>query len=58
MGKFYDESILPQEMRRNFDVYDRIERLGIPMGSFDEDVKSLAGAGIAGAVFHESGSCW
>ena len=25
------------------------------MGSFDEDVKSLAGAGIAGAVFHESG---
>ncbi len=55
MGKFYDESIIPQEMRRDFDVYDRIEKLGIPMGSFDEDVNSLAGAGIAGAVFHESG---
>lgn len=55
MGKFYNESIIPQEMRRDFSVYDRIEKLGIPMGSFDEDVKSLAGAGIAGAVFHESG---
>ncbi len=55
MGKFYNESIIPQDMRRDFDVYDRIKQLGIPMGSFDEDVKSLAGAGIAGAVFHESG---
>lgn len=55
MGKFYDESIIPEEMRRDFDVYDRINKLGIPMGSFDEDVKSLAGAGIAGVVFHESG---
>ncbi len=55
MGKYYDESIIPGEMRRDFDVYDRIKELGIPMGSFDEDVNSLAGAGIAGAVFHESG---
>ena len=29
--------------------------LGIPLGSFDEDVVSLAGAGIAAAVVHESG---
>lgn len=55
MGKFYDQSIIPQELRRDFDVYDRIKKLGIPMGSFAEDVKSLAGAGIAGVVFHESG---
>lgn len=55
MGKFYDQSIIPQEMRRDFDVYDRINKLGIPMGSFDEDVNSLKGAGIAGVVFHESG---
>ncbi len=55
MGKFYNESIIPQEIRRDFDVYDRINKLGIPMGSFDEDVTSLAGAGIAGVVFHESG---
>jgi hypothetical protein len=55
MGKFYEQSIIPQEIRRDFDVYDRISKLGIPMGSFDEDVKSLAGAGLAGVVFHESG---
>lgn len=42
-------------MRRDFDVYDRISKLGISIGSFDVDVKSIAGAGIAGVVFHESG---
>ena len=31
MGKYYDNSIIPQEMRRDFDVYDRIEKLGIPI---------------------------
>ena len=55
MSKFYDEALLPDELRRNFDVYDRIQELGIPLGSFDEDVVSLAGAGIATAVVHESG---
>ena len=55
MSKFYDEALLPDELRRNFDVYDRIKELGIPMGSFDEDVVSLEGAGIAAAVVHESG---
>ena len=55
MSKFYDEALLPDELRRNFDVYDRIRELGIPMGSFDEDVISLAGAGIAATVVHESG---
>ena len=55
MGKFYDEALLPDELRRNFDVYDRIRELDIPLGSFDEDVVSLAGAGIAAAVVQESG---
>ena len=55
MSKYYDEALLPDELRRNFDVYDRIRELGIPLGSFNEDVISLAGAGIAAAVVHESG---
>ena len=55
MSKFYDEALLPDELRRNFDVYDRIRELGIPLGSFSEDMVSLEGAGIAGAVVHESG---
>ena len=55
MSKYYDDALLPDELRRNFDVYDRIRELGIPLGSFDEDVVSLAGAGIAAAVVHESG---
>ena len=55
MSKFYDGALLPDELRRNFDVYDRVRELGIPLGSFDEEVVSLAGAGIAAAVVHESG---
>ena len=55
MGKFYDEAKIPDALRRNHDVYDRIKQLGIDLGSFDEDVTSLAGKGIAGAVIHESG---
>ena len=55
MGKHYDEAGIPSEMRRDFDVYDRAGKLGIELGSFEEDVVSLAGARIAGAVLHESG---
>ena len=55
MGKHYDEALIPDELRRNFDVYDRIRTLGIDVGTFEEDVVSLAGEGIAGAVIHESG---
>ena len=55
MGKFYDDALLPDELRRGYDVYDRIRELGIPLGSFDEDVVSLEGAGIAAAVVQESG---
>ena len=55
MGKHYDQSVIPQELRRNYDVYDRIKQLGIDLGSFDEHVRSLEGRNIAGAVIHESG---
>ena len=55
MGKFYDNSIIPDHLKREFDVYDRINELKIEMGSFDEDVKDLKGANICGIIFHESG---
>jgi hypothetical protein len=55
MGKYYDEALIPAELRRTFDVYDRIRALQLPLGSFETDVVSLANAGIAGAVIHESG---
>ncbi len=55
MGKYYNESIIPAELRRNFDVYDRVKKLGIDLGTWEDNVKSLAGAGIAGVVFSESG---
>ena len=55
MSKYYDEALIPAELRRNFDVYDRIRALQLPLGSFETDVVSLANAGIAGAVIHESG---
>ena len=55
MGKFYDESIIPAELRRNFDVYERIQQLGIDLGTFEQHVGTLKGRNIAGAVIHESG---
>ena len=55
MSRFYEDAIIPQELRRDFDVYDRVNSLGIDLGSFDESVGSLKSAGIAGVVFHEGG---
>lgn len=55
MGKFYDAAIIPSELRRDFDVYDRVREAGIDLGSFEENVTSLEGRNIAGAVIHESG---
>jgi hypothetical protein len=55
MSKYYDEALIPAELRRTFDVYDRIRALQLPLGSFETDVVSLANAGIAGVVLHESG---
>jgi hypothetical protein len=55
MGTYYDQAPIPNELRRTFDVYDRIKELGISLGSFEENVRSLEGRNIAGAVFQESG---
>ncbi len=55
MGTFYDNSIIPDHLKRNFDVYDRINKLGIDLGTFEAEVTSLKDAGISGIVFHESG---
>jgi hypothetical protein len=55
VGTFYEQSIIPAELRRSYDVYDRIKELGIDLGTFDQHVISLQGRGIAGAVMHESG---
>lgn len=55
MGKFYESSIIPAELRRTYDVYDRIRELGIDLGAFEERVGSLKGRNIAGIIFHESG---
>ncbi|MCH8236265.1 MAG: hypothetical protein IIC29_09105, partial [Chloroflexi bacterium] len=55
MGRYYDEGIVPDELRRDFDVYDRIAQLGVELGTFEDTVVSLAGANIPGAVIHESG---
>ena len=55
MGKHYDNANIPAELRRDFDVYDRLGELGIDLGSFDDGVISLADQGIAHMVFHEYG---
>ena len=55
MGKYYDQAAIPDELRRNYDVYDRIKKLGIILGTFEEHVRSLEGRNIAGAVVQESG---
>src|ERR671933_985777 len=55
VGKFYDQSIIPPELRRTDDVYDRIRQLGIDLGTFEQHVGSLKGRNIAGAVIHQSG---
>lgn len=55
VGKFYEESIIPAELRRNCDVYERIKKLGIDLGTFEKNVITLQGRGIAGAVIHEGG---
>ena len=58
MSKYYDEALIPVEMRRNYDVYERIKTLKIDLGTFEENVTSLKGGVIAGVIFHESGLAW
>ena len=55
MGKYYDQAAIPDALRRTYDVYDRIKQLGINLGTFEENVRSLEGRNIAGAVVQESG---
>jgi hypothetical protein len=55
VGSFYDHSIIPAELRRDYDVYDRIRNLEIDLGGFDKHVSSLQGVNIAEVVIHESG---
>ena len=35
MSIFYDNSIVPNELKRNFDVYDRIKELNIDQNKAD-----------------------
>ena len=55
MGKYYDNSIIPDFLRRNFNVYDRINKLSIDLGSFEDNVKTLKDSEICTEIFHESG---
>ena len=54
MSKFYKNSIIPEKLKRNFDVYERINQLGINLGKYEENVSNITKAGlpIASVVFH------
>ncbi len=58
LGKFYSAEPIPHELRRNYDVYDRIKKLGINLGTFEEQVTSLRGRNIASMVLHKSGTVY
>lgn len=55
MGNFYEAANIPEELRRSFDVYDRIRELKMNLGTWEENVVSLSSAGIARVVFTEVG---
>ena len=58
MGKYYDNSIIPKHLRRNFDVYERINKLGIDLGKENDWLTDLKNSAIASVVFHESGTTY
>ena len=58
MGRYYDEAAIPDELRRDYDVYERIGSLGIDLGAFEDNVTPAVGTVIAMALFHESGLVW
>ena len=58
MGKYYDNSIIPKHLRRNFDVYERINKLGIDLGKERDWLTDLKRSAIASVVFHESGTTY
>ena len=55
MSRFYENSVVPEALRRHYDVYDRIRELGLDLGTFEAEVRSLKGCNICSAIFHESG---
>ncbi len=55
MSHFYENSIVPAPLRRNYNVYDRIGQLGLDLGTFESQVGSLKGRNICSAIFCESG---
>ena len=47
MGHFYDNSIIPQHLRRDFDVYERLEKLRLDLGTFESWInRDLKGANV------------
>ena len=46
MSKFYDNSIVPEELKRNYDVYDRIKELGIDLGTYEDNVNDITSGGL------------
>ena len=58
MGKYYKNSIIPNHLRRNFNVYERIKKLNIDLGNEKDWVTDLKNAPIASVVFHESGTTY
>ena len=52
MGHFYDNSIIPQHLRRNFDVYERIEKIELDLGTLDQWInRDLKSANICTITF-------
>ena len=58
MGKYYKNSIIPNHLRRNFNVYERIKKLNIDLGNEKDWITDLKNAPIASVVFHESGTTY
>ena len=54
-GRFYENSIIPDELRRTYNVYERMRELGLDLGTREDNVTSLRGANICGAIFNETG---
>ncbi len=54
MARYYDDFVLPPELRRSFSVYDRLIGLGVELGGPADD-GPLSAQRIASVVFTESG---
>lgn len=54
-GAFASQFAIPSELVRRYDVYERIRKLGIELGTQEENLLSLSGRNIALVVFTETG---